>query len=594
MIDDPPTGFFMRHYHPTHPFVSLFTVILCACFCQHVIAQQPPTVLTGGHVVNPQGIASIENAVIVIEDGQIAAIGKEGELDIPEQANVIDVTGKWVIPGLVDAHVHFFQSGGLYTRPDALDLRGHVSYAEEQERIKEGLTDTFKRYLRSGVTSVVDVGGPFWNFDVRDQALKTALAPRVAVAGPLVSTYQPDALTTDDPPIIKVETEEESRMLVRRQVERGTDLIKIWYIVFPGQSPADNLHLIEATIEESHKAGVRVAVHATELETARAAVRAGADILVHGVFNELVDAAFIDLLLQNEVIFTPTLVALPRYEAVFTQQIEFVDAEYEIANPNVMSSLFDLRHLPEEGIPVFIKNAISDPESFPRMSLDVPMENVKRVHEAGVIVAAGTDAGNIGTLHGPTIFREFELMEEAGMSPLDILTSATLHGAKVMGREEELGSLEQGKLADMVVLNDDPRSDVAHFSSIDRVIKGGTVYEPSQIISKSPVDVVQQQVNAYNAKDIDAFLATYSSDVELYMHPDSLFLSGHEGMRESYGPFFSTTPQLHVEILSRMTSGNVVIDKERVTGLAGGRIMEAIAIYRVKEDLIDRVWFVFE
>ena len=342
MIDNPAIGF-MRNYHPTHPLVSLFIIILSVCFCQHVIAQQSPTVLTGGHVLNPKGIASMENAVIVIEDDQITAIGNQGELDIPEQANVVDVTGKWVIPGLVDAHVHFFQSGGLYTRPDALDLRSHISYAEEQERIKEGLTDTFKRYLRSGVTSVVDVGGPFWNFDVRDQASSTALAPRVTVAGPLISTYQPDALTTDDPPIIKVETEEEARTLVRRQVERGTDLIKIWYIVFPGQSPADNLHLIEATIEESHKAGVRVAVHATELETARAAVRAGADILVHGVFDELVDAAFIDLLLQNEVIFTPTLVALPRYEAVFTQQIEFVDAEYEIANPNVMSSLFDLR-----------------------------------------------------------------------------------------------------------------------------------------------------------------------------------------------------------------------------------------------------------
>ena len=228
------------------------------------------------------------------------------------------------------------------------------------------------------------------------------------------------------------------------------------------------------------------------------------------------------------------------------------------------------------------------------MSLDVPLDNVKRVHEAGVIVAAGTDAGNIGTLHGPTLFREFQLMEEAGMSPMDILTSATLHGAKVMGREAELGSIEEGKLADMVVLSSDPRSDVSHFSSIDKVIKGGTVYEPDQIISKSPVDVVQQQVNAYNAKDIDAFLATYSPDVELYLHPDSLFLSGREEMRESYGPFFSNTPQLHVEILSRMTSGNVVIDKEKVTGLAGGRIMEAIAIYHVQNGLIARVWFVFE
>src|SRR4029077_12098446 len=145
------------------------------------------------------------------------------------------------------------------------------------------------RYLRCGITSVVDVGGPFWNFEVRKHANATAKAPRVAVAGPLISSVSRAALDLGDPPIVKIDTPEQAREFVRKLAAQKPDLVKIWSIV-------DNDHPVEsfrpiarATIQESHAHNIPVAVHATEVETARASVEEGADVLVHSVVDKPVD-----------------------------------------------------------------------------------------------------------------------------------------------------------------------------------------------------------------------------------------------------------------------------------------------------------------
>ncbi len=149
------------------------------------------------------------------------------------------------------------------------------------KRICPILSDTFARYLRSGITSVVDVGGPFWNFEVRRMANSTAKAPRVAVAGPLISSVSRPQLDLGDPPIVKIDNPEQASEFVRKLAEQKPDLVKIWYIV-NDEHPVDSFRpIVRATVEESHARKIRVAVHATELETARAAVEEGADVLVY-------------------------------------------------------------------------------------------------------------------------------------------------------------------------------------------------------------------------------------------------------------------------------------------------------------------------
>src|SRR6516165_6304256 len=158
------------------------------------------TAFTGATIVDSSGAPPIADGVVVVTGERIAAVGPRDKVAIPAGATLVDLKGKWIIPGLIDAHVHFFQSGGLYTRPDVIDLRDLRPYAEEIAFIKKRLP--FARYLACGVTAVADVGGPMWNFEVRELSNKAVHAPRVAVAGPLVSTWQPPKLKVDDPPII--------------------------------------------------------------------------------------------------------------------------------------------------------------------------------------------------------------------------------------------------------------------------------------------------------------------------------------------------------------------------------------------------------
>jgi imidazolonepropionase-like amidohydrolase len=111
--------------------------------------------------------------------------------------------------------------------------------------------------------------------------------------------------------------------------------------------------------------------------------------------------------------------------------------------------------------------------------------NLKRLQEAGVCIAAGTDAGNIGTLHGPSFHREFELMRDAGLTPKQVLRAATIGAARVMGREAALGTLEAGKVADLLVLDADPLADVANLRRIARVVKGGVALDPKALLAEA-------------------------------------------------------------------------------------------------------------
>src|SRR4029079_13121784 len=138
-----------------------------------------------------------------------------------------------------------------------------------------------------------------WNFEVRKKANATPKAPRVAVAGPLLSSVSRDKLDLGDPPIVKIDTPDQAREFVRKLTGQKPDLVKIWYIV-DKDHPVDSFRpIVRATIEESHSHGIRVAVHATELETARAAVEEGAEVLVHSVTDKEVDEPFIRLLKEK-------------------------------------------------------------------------------------------------------------------------------------------------------------------------------------------------------------------------------------------------------------------------------------------------------
>jgi imidazolonepropionase-like amidohydrolase len=544
------------------------------------------TAYVGATLFDGSGADPVEDAVVVVMGDRIFEVGRRGEIDLPDYLEVVEADGKWIVPGLIDAHIHYFQSGGLYTRPDVIDLREWRSYETEMAAINADLEETFRRYLASGVTSVVDVGGGYWNFEVREKANQQLYAPRTAVAGPLVSTVSRPQMDIGDPPIIEVGSPEAARELVGKQLVYEPDLIKIWFIVPRDGNFTPNLPIIEAAIDEAHAAGVRVAVHATQLEAARASVKAGADILVHSVDDEAVDDEFVALVRERGTIYTTTLIVMEGYGDVLGGSVRMMDVERELGDPDVVMTWSEVPPGPDA------EEIRARRRARLERTMPVMQANLKAMQEGGATVAAGTDAGNIGTLHGPAIHREFELMAEAGLTPREILISATRNAALVFAAEPEMGTIEKGKFADFLMLDADPLIDVANLQSIHRVVKGGVALDPAEVLPPSPETVVQRQVEAYNARDIEAFLSFYADDIVVRRLPSGeVAWDGKEAMRPRYAKRFAENPKLFCTVTQRIVHGDWVVDHELVTGVEGKPRVRAVATYEVRNGLIRNVWF---
>jgi imidazolonepropionase-like amidohydrolase len=448
-------------------YVALFSWIALLFTARAGQSEQPeqvpsaPLAILGATLIDGTDLAPIKDSAILLSMGKIVAVGKRGQIAIPTDAQVINAQGKWIVPGLIDAHVHFFQSAGLFTRPDVIDLRNRRSYAREIAWIQRRIPYTLSRYICSGVTSVVDLGGPFWTIALKQKSSEINKAPRVTATGPLLATYIPKELQTNDPSMLELGTPEKAREEVRNILKQGAELIKIWFI--QTGDPTSQMPSIRAAISEAHAKGARVVVHATEMALARLAVGAGADILAHSVSDELVDTSFLQLLKERNVIYIPTLMVSERYREVLSNKLPKLSlVEKLCGDPEVIATWAEPHS--NRNRSAFRNNSIAQ-------------ENLRRVAAAGVIIASGSDAGNIGTLHGPALHRELELMVQAGLSPQRVLLTATRDAAKVSRSEQELGTLETGKLADLLILNADPLGDIQNLSKISKVIKGGYLKE---------------------------------------------------------------------------------------------------------------------
>src|ERR1700722_2251909 len=317
--------------------------------------------IVGVTMISPErDDAAAPDQTVVIEGERIVAVGPQSKVKIPAQAQRIDGKGKWLIPGMIDGHVHFFQSGNVYTRPDGIDLNAVVPYAQEVARNKARLPATFKVWLASGVTSVIDVGGPFWNFDVRDAARKSDAAPRVETTGPLISMVSRPQLDLGDPPIIKVDSEQAARDLVKRELPYKPDYIKVWYIHQPNDDFAAQERIVKATADAAHAAHIRLAVHATELATAKSALRAGADYLVHSVFDEPIDDEFIAMMKQHHAMLCPTLFVTSGYRLVFSDQWQATPEEQRLADPQILAAVPHLEKIDKAKVPPRVVQMMAD------------------------------------------------------------------------------------------------------------------------------------------------------------------------------------------------------------------------------------------
>ena len=422
---------------------SLSFLVLLAASCG-TSPEQPVEGLkafVGGTVVDPSQEEPLADAVIVARQGRIEAVGAAASTQVPEGAETIDVSGKFLAPGFILGHGHVGGSQGLETGPSVYT--------------RENLLDQLGLYARYGVTTVVSLGGDGEEAvrlrDAQDESLDRA---RLFLAGAVVVGDTPD----------------EARAMVDQNAEMKADFIKIRVDDNLGSSKKMSPEVYRAVIDRAHELGLPVAAHIYYLEDAKALLRAGVDFIAHSVRDKPVDDELIQLLKENNVCLCPTLTReVSTY--VYEDVPEFFDDPFFLAeaDPAVLEQL----KAPEA------QKAIRDSRSAQqyKKALDTASENLKKLVDAGVRIVFGTDTGPPARFQGYFEHMEMELMAEAGLTPQQILRSATADAAECLGLDE-LGALETGKWADFVVLAENPLTDIANTRTLESVwIAGNQVPE---------------------------------------------------------------------------------------------------------------------
>jgi imidazolonepropionase-like amidohydrolase len=440
----------------------------------------PPMALTGVTVYDGLGGRPIVNAVVIVRDGRIEAVGRKRKVAIPDGIDVVDLPGRFVTPGLVDTHVHYSQTGWADGRPDVVDVREQHPYAIAMADCQAHPERFHRAFLHSGVTAVFDVGGYPWTRELADQTEAAFDGPHIAATGPLLSTWDPDLGLVDQSQFVLMQDEQGARQAVQAHSAAGSDAIKVWFIV---QKPDDIeafAPLVHAAGEEAAELGMPLVVHATSLETARTAIEAGARLLVHSVEDLPVDEDFVRAAVDGGVFYSPTLTVHDGYLDLFSHRLsESIKTQLASVDPSVRERVLLTTELaPDER---FGPESLALIETYFQQRRSVMADNLLQLHQAGVPVVLGTDAGNPLTLHGPSVFGEMEAMQAAGMEPLAVLRAATSDAADAMGRGEDLGVIAPGRVADLLVLQDDPGEDIEHMRSIEHVMRGGVLHARAEL-----------------------------------------------------------------------------------------------------------------
>jgi imidazolonepropionase-like amidohydrolase len=443
-----------------------------------LVAASPSTAQTnraivGATLVDGMGGAPVKNAVVLLRDGKIVCAGPATACKVPAGAGRFDAKGMWIIPGLIDAHVHFSQTGWFDGRPDAIDLRSLYPYPQVEAGLEADPERFFKAYHCAGVTSVFDVGGYPWTWALRRRAAADPGAPRIAAAGPLLATVDHWLNLPSQQQLIYMASDSVVRATIRTHAAFHSDAVKIWYIMPP--QPPDTARvqaLVRVAAEEARAHDLQLIVHATGLWEAKDAIRAGARVLVHSVFESPVDSEFLALALEHHVIYVPTLMVSDDYILAARGGLD------SLGYPLACVDSTTLAHV-RTGPPVADAAYYLKADTWTRYHAETVtgMKNLKVVEGAGIPVAMGTDAGNPGTLHGPSVYREMELMVESGLTPMQVIVAATRTSALAMGWQDSVGTLEPGKVADLVILGADPTADIRNVEQVQWVVEGGKFWK---------------------------------------------------------------------------------------------------------------------
>jgi len=378
-----------------------------------------------------------ENAALVTQQGKVIEILPMNDSSFPAEAEQVDLGGRFIIPGLINAHGHVGVAKGLQTGGPAESV--------------VNVSNQLKKYARYGITTVVSLGDePVHAFLVRDNNDPADIPmARVYLAGE----------------VLNPETPEESRESVKRRAEQRPDWLKIRIDDGLGSRDKMSREVYSAIFDEAKNQDIPVAAHIVELYDAIAAVREGASLVGHSVRDQPVTNELIDVMKENNVCITPTLTReLSTY--IYRERPDFFDDPF-------FTNEIDPLVIEQLQLPRVQEYYRSEEADYFRDALPIARENMMALHNAGVKIAMGTDSGPPARFQGYFEHLEMDMMQDAGMTPEEVLLSATRVAAECTFIDEELGTLEKGKWADFVVLNENPLADVQNLRTIEGVYIGG-------------------------------------------------------------------------------------------------------------------------
>ena len=410
-------------------------------------------------LIDGTGRPSVAGASVLVDGDRISRIAC-GTIDAPRGTDRIDGTGKFLMPGLMDMHIH---------------LRGSVELSPEG--LSEVTTDRTRgirvlhSYIYSGVTSVYDAGNvPDYIMGLReDERSGDLVSPRIFATGGIV-TYPGShggnewGTLVDDWP--------EAKPALDAHIERQPDVVKLTYEERGWGAremiPLLPLDLMQKIIHYYNDRGIRTTVHTSNEYRARQAIFAGVDTLAHPIIQGPVTQEFADLMGAKQIPMVTTLTIGENYSRL-AEHPEYLDQPlYQATVPAE-----EIEELKTERRKEYQERKWT---WWMQIMTTIAQENLRLINEAGGVLVAGTDQSS-----GPALHRELELMANAGIPASEIIRIATLNGAKFLGKDRDMGSIEEGKIADMVLLAADPTVDINNAKEILEVIKGGEIVDRSRL-----------------------------------------------------------------------------------------------------------------